>query len=516
MKIVLKQIMILTLLLSSFLIASKVKVKVSSTRIVPGQSLKVKLIAQGDKVKFPDIQKIASYPVESIRRASDIESRFINGELITKNQKILSFEIYPDKNLTIPSMSVEVDGKSYTTTPIKVEVTKVKVGSAGSFEIHISTDKKSIFQGEPFIVTIDAIEPLNNKSVQMQYTPPVFKDFFVKALGGEKQIHKKNKIIHRLSYLLTPQKAGILHVDSALLRIGTRDLSAPYDPFGIFGSPIRWSTLRSNSVKISVKPLPISADLVGDFKVKSTVDKTKVKANKPVNYTLEIFGEGSLEDLSDPVFDIPGATVYSDDAVIKSEVKNGKLYSHWIKKYVFISDQDFIIPSLKLVEFNYKTKKKKILKTKKFSIYVKGGVKHSTTNSISKAKVITGTKVNSSKQNLFDDPAYYAKKEYEAKMKRVPWYILEAFVAGMGLMFLLMILFRRKGKRVIKRILSKQHHYSKEEAFSILYPHVNEDPNVEAIVRLLLMQREGQRVEINQEILDKLASKYDNPDSNEN
>ncbi len=507
MKRVLK-IIILNLFVANLLMASVVKVQVNSTRVVPGQSLRVKLIAQGDNVKFPTFQKIDSYPIESIHKSSDLESRFVNGQLVTKNQKILSFEIYPDKNITIPSMDIEVDGQIYKTNPIKVEVTKAKVGSSGSFEIHESTDKKSIFQGEPFIVVIDAIEPLQNKSVQMQYTPPVFKDFFVKALGGEKQIRKKDRIIHRLRYLLTPQKVGILHVDSALLKIGTRDLNAPSDPFGIFGSPIRWSTLRSNSLKISVKPLPISADVVGNFKLKSKVDKIEVNVNKPVNYTLEISGKGSLDDFNAPTFDIPGVTVYSDEPTIKSEIKNGRLHSHWVKKYVFISDQDFTIPTVKLTEFNYRNKKKRIIKSKKFHIHVKGGLKHSSKVK-TKAKVSSGNKIATSKDNLFEDSAYYAKKEYEAKMKNLPWYIVESFIAGMVVMFLLMTLLRKKGKRLKRSFLTKRYHYSIDEAFEILYPHVNEDPNVEALVRILLANRGGQRVEINQELLDKLTSKYD-------
>jgi len=521
MKRVLRQLLILTVLAGSLLMAAGVKVQVSSTRIAPGQSLRVKLIAEGNDARFPDLQKIGTYPVENVRRMNKIESRFADGKLVTRTQKILSFEIYPDKSVTIPSFTVVVDGKKYTTRPVKVEVAKgTGTGSAGGFAIRMKLDKSTVYQGEPLILTVDAVEPLQSGIAQMQYTPPAFKGFFVKPLGGERQIHQGEITIHRLQYLLTPQKAGTLRIDPAALRVGIRDLNAPGDPFGIFGSPLKWVALRSNPLTVSVKPLPGQTDLVGHFEVKAQVDKTRVKANEPVNYTLEILGEGSLEDLNDPRFDIPGVTVYSDDAVVKSTVKNGKLYSSWRKKYVFISDRDFTIPALKLTEYDYAEGKKRTLKTQPFSIQVSGGKAAGAVPPAPKGMkaqppqpVAAGNlpkpRAGKPVENLLEDPAYYARKAYEEKMARLPWYLAGAFLVGMGVMFLLLQLWQRRRKRSGGRILGTRRHYSPEEALKILYPHINDDPAVEAMVRRLFRKNAGEEVEIDRKELDRLTSRYD-------
>ncbi|WP_292658818.1 BatD family protein [Nitratifractor sp.] len=521
MKRLLRQLLILTSLAGSLLMAAGVKVQVSSTRIAPGQSLRVKLIAEGNDALFPDIQKVGPYPVENQRRVNKIESRFANGKLVTQSQKILSFEIYPRKSVTIPPLTVVVDGKKYTTRPVKVEVVKgAGVGGAGGFAIRMKVDKSSLYQGEPLILTVDAVEPLQSGIAQMQYTPPAFKGFFVKPLGGERQIHQGETTIHRLQYLLTPQKAGTLRIDPASLRVGIRDLNAPGDPFGIFGSPLKWVALRSNPLTVSVKPLPIQADLVGHFEVKAKVDKTRVKANEPVNYTLEILGEGSLEDLNDPRFDIPGVTVYSDDAVVKSTVKNGKLYSSWRKKYVFISDRDFTIPALKLTEFDYADGKKRILKTQPFSIHVSGGKAAGAVPPAPKgmkaqpsqpAAAATAPKfrAKSTAENLLEDPAYYARKAYEAKAARLPWYLAGAFLAGMGVMFLILQLWKRRPRGSKRGVLGGGRHYGTEEALKILYPHINDDPAAEAMVRQLYRKQAGEEVEIDRKELDRLAARYD-------
>ncbi len=524
MKRLLRQLLILTSLAGSLLMAAGVKVQVSSTRIAPGQSLRVKLIAEGNDARFPDLQKIGSYPVENLRRMNKIESRFANGKLVTRTQKILSFEIYPDKSVTIPPLTVRVDGRKYTTQPVKVEVVKgAGTGSAGGFAIRMKVDKSSVYQGEPLILTVDAVEPLQSGIAQMQYTPPAFKGFFVKPLGGERQIHQGEITIHRLQYLLTPQKAGTLRIDPASLRVGIRDLNAPGDPFGIFGSPLKWVALRSNPLTISVKPLPIQADLVGHFEVKARVVKTRVKANEPVNYTLEILGEGSLEDLNDPRFDIPGVTVYSDDAAVKSTVKNGKLYSSWRKKYVFISDRDFAIPALKLTEYDYAEGKKRTLKTQPFSIRVSGGkaagavppapkgmkAQPSQPSKTATAGNLPKPQVKKPVENLLEDPAYYARKAYEARAARLPWYLVGAFLAGMGVMFLLLQLWQQRRKKTGGRILGTMRHYTPEEALKILYPHINDDPAVEAMVRRLFGKKAGEAVEIDRRELDRLTARYD-------
>ena len=520
MKRLSRQLLILASLAGSLLMAAGVKVQVSSTRIAPGQSLRIKLIAEGSDARFPDLQKIGPYTVENQRRVNKLESRFDNGKLVTQTQKILSFEIYPQKSVTIPSLTVVVDGKKYTTRPVKVEVAQgAGAGSAGGFAIRMKVDKSTVYQGEPLILTVDAVEPLQSGIAQMQYTPPAFKGFFVMPLGGEQQLRQGDLTIHRLRYLLTPQKAGTLQIDPAALRVGIRDLNAPGDPFGIFGSPLKWVALRSNPLTVSVKPLPVQADLVGHFEVKARVDKTRVKANEPVNYTLEILGEGSLEDLNDPRFDIPGVTVYSDDAVVKSTVKEGKLYSSWRKKYVFISDRDFTIPALQLTEFDYAGGKKRILKTRPFPIHVSGGKAAGAVPAVPKGMKaqppqpatsgsLPKAKTGNSGENLLDDPAYYARKAYEAKAARLPWYLAGAFLAGMGGMFLLLQLWQRRRKGS-GGVLGARRHYSPEEALKILYPHTNDDPAVEAMVRRLYRKQAGEAAEIDRKELDRLAARYD-------
>ena len=54
------------------------------------------------------------------------------------------------------------------------------------------------------------------------------------------------------------------------------------------------------------------------------MDAQSVKANKPVNLTVKIKGNGTLEDFEFSAFEIDGVTVYSDDAVITTEFEQSE------------------------------------------------------------------------------------------------------------------------------------------------------------------------------------------------
>ena len=512
---------IVFLLFSGILFAESVEVRVNSTRVTPGERLEVKIIAVGKDVNFPKIESVDGVVVENTKVFSKFQTQIINNKITQRNEKIVSFNLYPDKNITIPEFEVEIDGQKYKTKPVNIEVTKAKQSSspATQFELKTYVDKKIVYLGEPIIFTVDAIEPSSSGATvsQMNYIAPEFKNFFVKQLGGEQRVQENGKTVHRLKYLLTPQKAGTILIPPAGLKIGVEDLNAPADPFGLFGSPVKWYTMRSKPIRIEVKESPKDVNLIGNFEVLAKVDKQKVRANEPVNYVLTIKGEGNLEDLEDPVFDIAGVTVYSDNPVVKSKIDGDKLYSIYLKKYVFISDSSFTIPEVVFKEFDYTTNTRKEIKTPSFDILI-NGTPVARNNLSSGAGVAnpnpfggkSGIENNSS---ILEDSVYYAKKEYEEKSAMLPFYIFVSFLAGMMAMFAIMKLFK-KSKRV-RNLISKEKqvlkNYTTKEALDLLYPHTSDSPEVESMVKNLYLVLKGRRAlhTIDKDKLNKMIEIYE-------
>ena len=511
-----KIVLFIAIFIVAILNASGVDVKVSSTQIAKGESLKVKIIADGKDVKFPNITDIGGYPVENIRTSSLSTMQFINGKFSTKTQKQMSFILYPEKSIKIPSFKVQIDGKTYRSDPIDIKVVSPTQASSGhGFYITMRADRKKVYMGEPFLLYVDVVEPGTGEISRIEYNPPKFGDFIAKSLGGEKQYHKNGKVVHELAYLLIPQKPGKQKILPASGRVGIRALNTPGDPFGIFGNAISWTNIRSSALDIDVLPVPVDTDLIGDFKVSASVDKRTVEANRPVNYTLVIEGRGSLDTIDDPVFKIPGVTVYSDDAKVTMELRGGVPYSRYVKKYAFISDRSFTIPSLKLKEFDYTTKKSKTLSTKSFDITVKGSSSTSQTPRVTgqlssttpKTEAKADNKKQKSSENLFEDESYYSKKAQEERAKKELWIKIALFLAGVLVGAVGMKIFssiKPKSKRG-----SKSHRkYSQEEALKILYPHINESSEVEEIVRSLYDAKAG-KGKVDENKMNELCAKYD-------
>ncbi len=88
--------------------------------------------------------------------------------------------------------------------------------------------------------------------------------------------------------------------------------------------PIKSYSLRANPITVDIKSPPNDVDLIGNFKIKAKVDKTQVKPKSACKLHFNYKGQGNLEDLEDPIFEIPNVTFYSDDAFIKSRLENGR------------------------------------------------------------------------------------------------------------------------------------------------------------------------------------------------
>ena len=492
------------LLMSSMLFGASVKVRINGTEVVEDSALELQIIAEGKDIEFPDIQDIGGFRVEGSRISSKLESSYINGKFSSKSIKTLRFSFYPEMDMTIPAFAVKIEGKQYHTKPIEIHVVKpsaVTAKSVDGYTLRIKANKTNVYVGEPFIATVDFFEPRNSSVTKVEYTPPKFKNFFSQTLGEERLRRTATGTIHELQYLVSPKKEGNLTVMPPKARIGIRSFGgADRDPWGFFANDIQWHSVRAKALSVNVKALPEDTDLVGIFKIESSIDHMEAKPNHPVTYTLKIFGEGNLDDMADPKFDMPGVTIYGDDAKVTSKVSGEKVISQYERKYVFISDKDFVIPSLVFKSFDYLSKKSKKLTTKAYKIKINAHgvssnheeVKVSKPNSSTTPTKLQRPQEETHEQNksILEDTAYYAAKKQKNRTGYSLWIVLLAFVVGS-----LSTVFGVRLYRFIKQRkgVTKQKYYSTQEALKILYPHTNHNKKVEAMVRKLYEIENGNR-----------------------
>jgi hypothetical protein len=227
----------------------------------------------------------------------------------------------------------------------------------------------------------------------------------------------------------------------------------------------------------------------------SSVDKQSVKANKPVNLTVKIEGEGNLEDFEFPAYEIDGVTIYSDEAKVETQIINKQLKSSYAKKFVFISDHDFSIPSRTISVYNTKKGEVTTIEVPSYEIKVEGVPKAavSTQPTSNSGRVQTNLKPQEESQKTLNTP--------KAEKQNVAWWMLVvAFVLGMLMMYLTNFL------PALKR---KPNPFKESEALKILYGHMSEDREIEAMVRKLYARKNGDKaVQIDKQKLKEMVERF--------
>ena len=488
--------------LFTLLNAAGVEATVSNTEVVPGSMLQLKITANGNRAAFPDIQEIDGMPVLGRHQGQNNSFTYINGEMKNTRTTTLVLTFAPQKDMTIPAYSVNIDGKVYKTKPIDIKIVKStlpKGGGDAKFSLQLRSDKKSVIVGEPLLATVYfSLQHGVRLSENPQYNKPEFKGFFVKEVGEEKSYNEGNRQVTELRYMLIPQAEGNFTVGPATAKIGIADRNKR-DMFGrFFGTT--WVPIASNMIDIEVKAKPQESDLVGSFTMEQHIDAQKVKANKPVNLTVKITGEGSLEDFEFPNYEIDGVTVYSDDAQITSDLANHTITSTYVKSFAFISDHDFVIPAKNISVYDTKTKTLKELKIPSYEISIEG-TKQAMPAAASTSDAKTGvvqTNLKVPQKSMLDD----GEPEVPVEENATEWWmVILAFVSGMIVMALV---------RYLPGFTMKTHvgSYSEAEALKILYPHMSESSEIEEMVRKLYAKKNGdKKVVIDKKMLNEMVEK---------
>jgi len=211
---------------------------------------------------------------------------------------------------------------------------------------------------------------------------------------------------------------------------------------------------------------------------------------------VKIEGEGSLEDLEFPNYEIDGVTVYSDDAKVESNLVGDKLHSTLTKSFAFISDHDFSIPVRNFSVYDTKKGKVNNLEIPAYKIKVEAGkIAAPVPSTAAKGAVQTNLKQEDTPQNSV------SKKEAESKNVAL-WMLVVAFVLGILFMYLLRYLPTGKWKR-------DKNPFKESEALKILYAHMSEDRDAEEMVRKLYAKKNGDKsVIIDKKVLKTLVEKY--------
>ena len=465
------KIAILWMVLCFSLHAASVKATVNTIEVVQGNPVTLRIKAVGDDIAFPSIRDVAGARVLGTSSSSSRNMTMINGKVASEVSQTKIIEFLPEANLTIPSYEVSIEGKAYRTNPIKITLATSQASATQGnalFSLEMKSSKQSVHVGEPFVLTVYfALRRDVQLSQEIRFTPPDVTAFVSSTTPEQKAYVKGNYQIQEVRYVLTPQQEGNFSIAPARAKVGVAD-GRRRDIFGMsYGT--KWYQKASNGLNIEVQPLGVDADMIGKFRLNATLDTPKAKANTPVNLTVTIEGEGSLENFEYPAYEMEGVTVYSDDATIKTSIRNGKLFSHYTKTFAFIADGNFSIPArtFRMYDGSVKT-----LKVDAYEVEIVPSFTHKNVSNTPNGVVHSNTQAPKVKV-----------VEKRVEVATVAWWML-ALAFGAGMLFLWVV----QKLPTLKRTPSP---FKEDEALKILYAHMSEDATVEAMVRKLYAKKNG-------------------------
>ncbi len=300
--------------------------KASKQKLGVNERLRVdfEMNQDGDNFKAPSFSgfTIVGGPNQSVSNS------WINGK--RTYSKTYSFFLEPTARgrFTIGQAEITVDGDTYKTSPIQVEVTAaVDTPTDGDNSEFIASENlhlvAEISNANPFLneaITVVYklyVSPRVSVSNWKEMDNPTFRDFWsqnidirqLKIENGTYQGEPYRYVVLRKT-ILYPQKTGELEIEPLTLSVA---VDVPSDRRDIFGGRLYKTvdkTVAAGKRTIDVKPLPDEgrpADFsgaVGKFDFKVIPGNTELAATESMDVKVEVKGNGNLK-----LFDLPDLEV---------------------------------------------------------------------------------------------------------------------------------------------------------------------------------------------------------------
>ncbi|MGQ1786614.1 MULTISPECIES: BatD family protein [unclassified Saccharicrinis] len=293
---------------------------------------------EGDDFRLPPLPDFTVLMGPSVMTSSS--TQIINGKVTRSRQYTYTYILKCDKpgNYTINPAQITVDGNKYSSNEISIEVVK-NDGSAQkqqsqqqqSSETDFSTDdlfikvlsnKKSIYQGEPLVLTTKIYTRIDLDNVS-DIKHPDFRNFIVQELSDGSNIQWAYEYVNNKQYrvgtfeqkVLYAQKTGVQTISPTEIeflikqRVRRRSQSI-FDDFFDNNYRVVKKRVKSKPIEVTVKPYPAGrpqnfSGAVGQLSMKVVTSANKVKVNDGVTIKVIISGTGNHKLMSSPEFNFP-------------------------------------------------------------------------------------------------------------------------------------------------------------------------------------------------------------------
>ncbi|MEN0067537.1 MAG: BatD family protein [Myxococcota bacterium] len=316
--------------------AAQVLLQVEPERLMEGQSGRVRLVVVENTAGRGTL-RLSQVPVLPHEDGLSVgfegqssEFRVVNGQI----SQLLSFTYrltaVREGDWRLGPVDVRLDsGSKVSTKAITIKVSprsatqqdRPEVVATGAFDV------EEAYEGQ--VVLYEYRLESTNPEARAEWQFPTFEGLRLPQEGQPEQ----------RSFLIEDPEGSIFVSEGALPLIasgtGTREhppaIAKVQTPIGpqrrLLFRRVRTDPWATRPASLTVRPLPKPppdfSGLVGDFDVRSKVDRTQAVVGQSIGWTVQITGNGSLEGYTLPPYEVPGASVYDTDAYVVAKVQDG-------------------------------------------------------------------------------------------------------------------------------------------------------------------------------------------------
>ncbi|MBC3759827.1 protein BatD [Hyunsoonleella sp. SJ7] len=361
--------------------------------------------------------------------SQSVSNSWVNGKHTYK--KTYTYFLAPKKRgtFTIGQATIVIEGETYKTTPVKVEITaavdKPKDPNdpdyVASESIHLVAEvsKANPYLNEAITVVYKLyVAPGTGVSNWREMDIPRYDDFWSQSIdtkGQRVQNGTYNGEDYRFLVLrktvLYPQRTGKLNIEPLSLDVSVQ---VPTNKRDIFGSRLMTrvnKTVSAGNRTIDVKPLPEKgkpADFtgaVGDFSFKVSTTKNELNATESLQAKVEVRGKGNLKLFKLPKISLPSSLeVYEPEHSENVSTNSRGMQGSISDSYTVVPQYKgkYPIPSISFSYFDLKTESYKRISSDEIIIDVLEGPTASTsTSNTSGASTTKQPVLNTSNQFAF-------------------------------------------------------------------------------------------------------------------
>jgi hypothetical protein len=289
---------------------------------------------------------------------------------------------------TIGSAEITLDGQTYRTQPIEVEVLEGRVPTPTPPEqapaagappqlagqdlfVEAVVDKDGAYIGEQVTYTFRFYQGVELFGADLRYGKPETTGFWTEGLPPQNQYYQ---VVAGRRYLVTEVKMGLFSTVVGAQTIGPASLHIE----GFFSS----QTLETDPLTVQTLPLPQEdqpADFsgaVGQYRVTAWLDKSEATVNEPVTLSFKVSGTGNVQTVPEPLWpELEGFRSYEAKSTTSTSIEDYRVQGEKTFEKLFIPKEagQYTIPPFRLTYFDPEAGVYRTAETEPLALTVKPG-----------------------------------------------------------------------------------------------------------------------------------------------